>query len=131
MGTPPPGGSQDFRNPSNYTIISVGDGIIATTNGAANNARFLVNGTNPVITLNAGEVLIAGFNQSIGIVPFSSVAAFGDEYIQAGNTIPAGPLPAILTGSDGFGVISIRDYPFNVGMEPEAEGVTGLLVIIR
>ena len=106
----------------NYTILSVGDAITVTDTGL-NNALFTVAGEHPIVPLAAGEILIAGFHQTAGIVPFSGTG--GADYLDGGNQI--GPVGGNLNADANWSDLT-RTYAFNIGTIPEPS--RALLILI-
>jgi hypothetical protein len=106
---------------ANYTVLAIGDAtsFAGDSTSSVRNLQFTVNGANPTIMLNAGDVLIAGFVNSVaaGVVLYdNSQAAAGNaiDYIALSNTLPAS-LPNPLTGN---GLTSLsRTQKFNVGFD--------------
>ena len=80
------------------------------------NAQFTVGGVNPVINLNAGDVLAAGWQQDNNIVYISNLAGSGvPEYI-AGNLALPGAVGNPLTLNSNWAFD--RTMQFNIGFEP-------------
>ncbi|MFT5110370.1 MAG: hypothetical protein ACI9UA_006024, partial [Pseudoalteromonas tetraodonis] len=107
------GGSLASAN--SYSILAKSDPISATP-GQANSVSFDVGGSNPTITVGAGETVVAGFHQTAGIVPFGGG---GDaDFIQSNNLIPA-TLPNPPTANAEWSNLG-RTYAFNIALdEPE------------
>ncbi|MFT5857650.1 MAG: hypothetical protein ACI8XO_004912, partial [Verrucomicrobiales bacterium] len=107
------GGSLASAN--SYSILAKSDPISATP-GQANSVSFDVGGSNPTITVGAGETVVAGFHQTAGIVPFGGG---GDaDFIQSNNLIPA-TLPNPPTANAEWSTLG-RTYAFNIALdEPE------------
>lgn len=107
------------NNKDNYTVLSIGDAFSFAGDAVSSlrNLQFTVGGTNPTVTLNSGDVLIAGFVNSgaAGVVRYDS-AATGNaiDYIALSNTLP-GTVPNPLTAS---GTLTLnRTQKFNVGFD--------------
>ena len=112
---------------SSYTVLAKGDPITVTPTGVLGNdatdhlvnASFLVAGVNPVLSLTAGDILVAGWLQTGttgNIVYISNIAGSGSaEYIANGNTLTGAPIGGNLTGNSSFAFD--RTMQFNVGLE--------------
>lgn len=124
---------------ASYTVLSIGDPITPPAGafgggGTLVNAQFKVGGVNPSVSLNAGDVLVAGFEQSSRIVLVGTGTTGVADYIANADTVPASTGQP-LSGNGGFAFD--RTMSFNVGLnvpEPSAAaaaGVAGLLVLGR
>ena len=110
---------------SSYTVLSMGDPILVVpqepplgpdATDHLVNAQFTVGGVNPVINLNAGDVLAAGWQQDNNIVYISNLAGSGvPEYI-AGNLALPGAVGNPLTLNSNWAFD--RTMQFNIGFEP-------------
>ena len=119
---------------ASYTVLSIGDPIAAPTGtfaggGTLQNAAFTISGVNPQINLAAGQVLVAGLQQTSRIVLVSGTAGSNNDYIANGNTLPAST-GQTLTGNSNFSLNRTMRYNvgFDVVPEPSAAalGVTAL-----
>ena len=108
-------------------MLSVADGIAGVV--GLNNASFLVGGSNPTITLNNGETLVAGFYQSAAMIPWENGDA---DYLSnqgvGGNTIPAGGTGALVADAN-WSTLG-RDYSFNVGLDVVPEPSISFLLLL-
>ena len=81
-------------------------------------SSFLVGGSNPTITLNNGETLVAGFHQMGNPGMVSWEAGDPDDLRNlgvGGNTIPAGGTGALVANAN-WATLG-RDYRFKVGLD--------------
>jgi hypothetical protein len=105
-------------NGSNYQVLSIGDRIVTSAGAGLYNSQFLVTGTNPVITLPAGAVLVAGCTVNVSrFLTFGNDGTPGPvaDFIGPGLFLPAA-LGDPLTGNAtdyGFHQTAL----FNLGME--------------
>jgi MYXO-CTERM domain-containing protein len=107
-----------------YTILAKGDPITVTPAGTLGNdvtdhlvnAPFTVSGINPMLSLNAGDVLGAGWLQNNHIVYISGLPGSGTpEYIANGDTLTGASIGGGLTGNGNFAFD--RTMQFNVGFQ--------------
>ena len=108
---------------ANYSFLSIGDAITATA--GLNNASFNVGGSNPTVTLNNGDTIIAGFYQDGRIVPFGNAAGETD-YLDEDNELGAGVGGTF--GENAQWNSLGRRYSFNVGFDVVPEPSTTLLI---
>ncbi|HOD82199.1 MAG: PEP-CTERM motif protein [Planctomycetes bacterium ADurb.Bin126] len=117
---------------SSYTVIAKGDPIVVVPQEPPLgpdptdhlvNALFAVGGANPVLNLNAGDVLAAGWQQDNNIVYISNLPGSGvPEYIASGLALPAS-VPGTLTMNSNYSFN--RTMQFNIGFVVNSTKVTG------
>jgi len=137
--------TQSNRAGSSYTVLSIGSAISVTNIGGGSarqvNAAFLVGGTNPMITLLAGQTLVTGFTQSSQLVyhsnrnttPGAITPGSVVDYINNeanGVALPAS-VPNTLQSSDDFPSNNLNGtLRYNVGFvvipEPSTTGLSAL-----
>ena len=108
---------------SSYKVIAIGDSIAVTPAGVLGNdatdhlvnTQFLVGGVNPVLNINAGDVLSAGWQQQGNIVYITGTGSAVPMYIANGLSIP-GSVGSNLTMDSTWG-FNFRTMEFNVGFE--------------
>ena len=116
---------------ADYNVLAKGDGITAAL--GLNNAAFTVGGSNPTVTLNNGETLVAGFHQSTGMIPWESPGGSDGDYlsdfggVNGGDNIPAGGGPL---GDDANWSTLGREYRFNVGFDVVPEPSVPFLLLV-
>lgn len=101
---------------ANYTMLAIGD-VLAAVGGTTNNAEFKVAGETASITVEDGETILAGFHQSLGVVPFGQPADADADYLDTENQIGAlgGPFLEDATWDN-----LARTYSFNISLEPSS-----------
>lgn len=116
---------------ASYTVLSIGDPLTVPAGAfgggglTVQNRTFTVGGVNPVLSLLAGDVLVAGLYQSSRIVALGGAGGSNNDYINNGSSLP-GITPAILTSDSDFALN--RTLRFNIGLTPEPSiGSLGLL----
>lgn len=115
---------------SSYTVLAIGDAIAVPTGafdggGTLTNAAFTISGVNPQIDLSAGQVLVAGLQQTSRIVLYSSTTGSNNDYIANGNTVPSSAGQS-LTGNSNYTLN--RTLRYNVGFDVVPEPTAGALV---
>ncbi|HEY0010017.1 MAG TPA: PEP-CTERM sorting domain-containing protein [Tepidisphaeraceae bacterium] len=118
---------------TNYTVLAIGDAFSFATDAVSSvrNLSFTVDGVNPELTLNAGDVLVAGYLNSVsaGVVRMNT-AATGNaiDYTALVNTLPS-TVPNPLTASASLTLNRTLQYNvgFNVVPEPSMLGGLGLV----
>lgn len=110
---------------SSYEILAKGDPLTVTsadnTFGPSpgdhlENRLFTSGGSHPVISVLAGQQLVAGWFQSGNIVYIGGGGTQGAaDYVYGGNSI-AGPVGSALSANSGFAFD--RTMQFNIGMDP-------------
>ncbi|MEZ5329618.1 MAG: hypothetical protein R3F19_31615 [Verrucomicrobiales bacterium] len=104
-----------------YEVIAVGDPIDAVFD--LNNASFKVNGANPALNVANGEVLVGGFHQDVGIVPWESPDESDGDYLGSGYVLPD-ELPGALVADTSWSDLG-REYRFNIALEFDVEDSDG------
>lgn len=101
---------------SSYSLLVVGDSFDVTPNSLVNEA-FLVGGANPMININAGDILVAGAFQSARNIVFANDATPGPTWIERNNAIPPslGDTFAAAGNADFF--FGSQHYRYNIGFE--------------
>jgi len=102
--------NDDIASGFNYQVLVMGDLITETANTGANSTQFLLNGTNPVVALNPGDVLVAGFYG--GVVQVDATATGLNDYIYDGNALPWGDSGDLTIDSTYF---LDGTFKFNIG----------------
>ncbi|MCA9247497.1 MAG: hypothetical protein KDA42_10290, partial [Planctomycetales bacterium] len=95
----------------NYSILLEGDPIAVTSTGV-NNHAFTVSGAAPTIALPPGTQLIAGFHQSLGVIPFSGTGTA--DYLNINGDVVPATFPNPFTQNATHSALT-RTYAFNVG----------------
>jgi fibronectin type 3 domain-containing protein len=105
--------ASNVESKANYNVLLVGDPVIVAANSGLQNVSFLAGGTNPIITLNPGAVLAAGYLTSGGgVITLSTTATGLIDYIYNGNSLPT-MVPNPLNFNSSFSLD--RTLKFNVG----------------
>jgi hypothetical protein len=111
---------------SSYTVLAIGDPITVSPADSLINAQFKVGGVNPVLSLNAGDVLAAGWQQQGNLVYISGYAGSGvPEYIANGLALPATVGNSLTLNSNW---VFDRMMQFNLGFEIVPEPSTLVLL---
>ncbi len=101
---------------ANYTILAIGD-VITATPGETNTVEFTVGGQPASVTLGDGEMILAGFYQTAGVVPFSQPADADADFLDVGVTV--GVVGSPFTKDANWSNLP-RNYAFNIAIEPGA-----------
>jgi len=103
----------DVANKLKFTAILVGDPISVTPNSGLQSTPFITGGTNPIINLNPGGILAAGYLASGGgVIQLQNLANGLIDYIYNGNSLPS-TFPSPLSMNSSFALD--RTLKFNIG----------------
>jgi hypothetical protein len=110
----------DSSNANDYTLLSLGDTLSIPSGSASGtlfNESFLVSGVNPTVSVEAGDVLVAGLYETNQTVVFSSTAqsAANDRIWQ--EDIVNGLSSGQTLGAGGAGFNFNLTYGYDIGFE--------------
>jgi len=110
----------DVANGNDYNVLVIGDPVNVTAGSGPSTGAFLASGTNPIVTLNPGDVLVAGFNSSgAGVVEINTLGTGLIDYIYNGNALPLST-PDTLTINSSYSLDAT--VKFNVGFVVSGSG---------
>jgi len=118
----------DVANGNNFNVLAIGDSIAATANSGPHTVPFTVSGTNPIVTLNPGDVLVSGFvSGAQGVVALNTAATGLIDYIYNGNALPFPSAPGLLTANSTYSLDGT--VKFNVGFVVQGSGTVTAMTL--
>ena len=113
---------------ANYSVLSIGDAITVVAANALQNSQFLVGGVNPMITLNPGAVLTAGFLASTDHQISYDYNSGLDNYVHSGNSLPL-TLPNPFTANSTYAAQN-HTMKINIGFGVQAAVATNAVSLV-
>jgi len=118
---------------TNYQVLAKGDSLVVVSSDAAmgpsagdhlENRAFTVTGVNPVINVNAGDQIVAGWYQQGNIVYIGGGGTQGaGDYIRSGDSLSGAAIGGPLTANSNYNFD--RRMQFNIGFVVNSTRVTG------
>tara|TARA_B110000285_G_scaffold161738_1_gene180657 strand:+ start:299 stop:6547 length:6249 start_codon:yes stop_codon:yes gene_type:complete len=100
---------------SGYEILAIGDPITVTNaTDHLENSAFLVGGVNPIISVNAGDQIIAGYYQTGGRVVRYAGTTSGVDYIFSGDSLTSQSVGDPLSADSTYNAFD-ETMKFNIG----------------